>query len=360
MSQSTQTVSPTFTTSPEPSPSPSGTGNPRHTLVGAIRWDAWVGDRPTFGDATSENRVGLVVERTLGPQKYHYRLPFFAKILGPEQVQVRGDSQEVMDQEIAYAASAGIDYWAFVFYPPGSGLDAERNLYLSSQRRNEINFSLVLDSPGRLLEPATRSLFTGYFSLPNYQKVLGGRPLLFIFGSNGLSREGVDALRAESQSAGLASPYIVFMGWAASEVKATLAGNGLDAGSAYAQVGENGQSFSVLARRAEKGWEDDRQAGIKVVPWVTSGWDPRPRIDHPTPWVTYPANSWTEPPTPAEIAYHLQKALEWAAQYPETAEANAVIIYAWNEFDEGGWLAPTLSEGNARLEAVQRVLGKQK
>ena len=36
--------------------------------------------------------------------------------------------------------------------------------------------------------------------------------------------------------------------------------------------------------------------------------------------------------------------------------ANAIIIYAWNENDEGGWLIPTLSEGTARLDAIARVL----
>ncbi len=35
---------------------------------------------------------------------------------------------------------------------------------------------------------------------------------------------------------------------------------------------------------------------------------------------------------------------------------NHRLIYAWNENDEGGWLTPTLYDGNARLEAVRRVL----
>jgi hypothetical protein len=41
------------------------------------------------------------------------------------------------------------------------------------------------------------------------------------------------------------------------------------------------------------------------------------------------------------------------ARNPDTAEANAVIICTWNEFDKGGWLDPTLSEGSARLDALQ-------
>jgi len=37
-----------------------------------------------------------------------------------------------------------------------------------------------------------------------------------------------------------------------------------------------------------------------------------------------------------------------------------VLIYAWNEFDEGGWLVPALppphGEGTARIDALRKVL----
>ena len=71
-------------------------------LVGAIRWDAWQEN----GD------IRATVERTLGPSHWHYRLPFFARITGSNSVAINGNSQAIMDQEINYAANAGIDYWA--------------------------------------------------------------------------------------------------------------------------------------------------------------------------------------------------------------------------------------------------------
>jgi hypothetical protein len=40
-------------------------------LVGAIRWDAWHGD---LGEP------GRVVQQTLAPAKYHFRLPWFAQV----------------------------------------------------------------------------------------------------------------------------------------------------------------------------------------------------------------------------------------------------------------------------------------
>ena len=48
-------------------------------LVGAIRWDAWTG-----GGVTEQ------VERTLGPKKYHGRLPGFAEVIDYKTVMAVG------------------------------------------------------------------------------------------------------------------------------------------------------------------------------------------------------------------------------------------------------------------------------
>jgi len=76
--------------------------------VGAIRWDGWGAD----------NRDAKV----MGPRQWENRLPFYAKRISDGEVQVRGDSQEVMDQEIEYASAAGLDYWAFCYTHEKSGI----------------------------------------------------------------------------------------------------------------------------------------------------------------------------------------------------------------------------------------------
>ncbi len=82
---------------------PSGYSGAR-PIVGAIRWDAWYGESGPVKE----------VERSLGPKKYHFRLPFFARVFGDDQVRINGDAETIMDQEIAFAAEAGLNYWAFV------------------------------------------------------------------------------------------------------------------------------------------------------------------------------------------------------------------------------------------------------
>ncbi|TSA31575.1 MAG: hypothetical protein D4R65_10910, partial [Verrucomicrobiaceae bacterium] len=70
-------------------------------IVGAIRWDAW----------QEGGGIQAAVEKSLGPNHWHYRLPFFAKITGRDSVVFNGNTQAVMDQEINYAADAGINFW---------------------------------------------------------------------------------------------------------------------------------------------------------------------------------------------------------------------------------------------------------
>ena len=98
-------------------------------IVGAIRWDAWTG-----GQVTEQ------VERTLGPKKYHDRLPWFAEVIDDGAVKIDGGRPAVMDREIEFAADAGLDYWAFLIYPKGSPMSTALGQYLQSPKREQIRF----------------------------------------------------------------------------------------------------------------------------------------------------------------------------------------------------------------------------
>ena len=130
------------------------------------------------------------------------------------------------------------------------------------------------------------------------------------------------------------------------------------AGSASAEAGTGGVAFAGLtrSRAAERHRDAFREAGLRVVPWVTTGWDPRPRVEHPVSGTTVAPDAWAQPGTPAEIAAHLGRAPAWTGLDRAAADTKTVLIYAWNEFDEGGWLCPTPRDGTARLDAIRPVL----
>ena len=142
-------------------------------IVGAIRWDGWYGD----------GGVVKAVEASLGQPKYHFRLPWFAQLLGENKVRINGDSQAIMDQEIAYAAQAGLNYWAFLDYlDEAPGMSIALNRYLAAKDKKGIRHCLVEE--GARLDGAGAkawSRLVEHFRHPDYQTVLDGRPLLCLF-----------------------------------------------------------------------------------------------------------------------------------------------------------------------------------
>jgi hypothetical protein len=118
-------------------------------------------------------------------------------------------------------------------------------------------------------------------------------------------------------------------------------------------------------------WEKCRSLRLPSITFASTGWDTRPRNERPPSWMKeVPATPDPTPPaqqkplldsvtaTPEELASHILEAIEWTAANRDLNPANALIIYAWNEHDEGGWLQPTLgSDGRPNEERIQ-ALGK--
>jgi len=330
-------------------------------IVGAIRWDAWTG-----------GKVTKVVEKTLGPQKYHFRLPWFAEVASDGSVRIDGSPQTVMDQEIAFAADAGLDYWAFVLYREKDPMSDALRSYLQSKARNQLDFCVILHNSFTVPDeewPLERDRALALLKEPGYQTVLGGRPLVYTFIDPAFKGSFPEKRFAEFQrvakEAGL-NPYYVFMGWSPEKDFPKAQAKGFDAVSNYARAA-NPATFAELSAGTEAAfWQKATGEGTRYVPLVTAGWDKQPRVDNPVAWekgsdyVKNPPAFWPSTAKPEEIAAHLERALKFVKENPETCEAGAIIIYAWNEYDEGGWIAPTWTPSGkpdtGRLDAIGRVL----
>lgn len=339
--------------------------------VGAIRWDAWYGD----------GSVVKAVESSLGQRKYHFRLPWFARVIGADMVSINGDSQTIVEQEIAYAAKAGLNYWAFVHYwDEAPGMSIGLNRYRAAKDKQGIRYCLV-EEGARLDKVGTPgwSRLVEHFRHRDYQTVLDGRPLLFVFvKTTKLGKSEWDELKRQTIAAGMKAPYLVLMGWNPAQDAKDMAALGFDAISAYAC----GASYSMtppsyaeqcaMIRRDR--WEKSRALRLPSVTFASAGWDTRPRNERPPRWVTWvTATPDKTPPaqqrplidsvtaTPDELAAHIREAIEWTKTNRDINPANAVIIYGWNENDEGGWLQPTLGTdglpNEERINALGRVLG---
>ncbi|HDM76124.1 MAG TPA: hypothetical protein ENG51_06585 [Deltaproteobacteria bacterium] len=329
----------------------------KEPIVGAIRWDGW-----WHGNLWQEH---------LEPSQYHNRLPFYTTWNGSIPI-VEGDAQSVTDQEILYAHDALMDYWAFCWYYPQSwpGADSYNygwKNYLASSHKFDINFCLLIQVAhiGTVSQwPSMIDTFIDFFKEPTYQTVCNGRPLMYIFsaidleshfGSASAARDALDDLRDAAVAEGLELPYIVALAWNASDGAYCVNNFGCDAISAYTMPDFSGSNqeypYSVMATANVNFWNACKNLGKKVIPIVNIGWDNRPRRPD------YAGDGpWYTEPTMTEWRNHLETALDWNENYPDIAEANAVLIYAWNETDEGGWLHPTISEGSARLDTMGELL----
>ena len=205
---------------------------------------------------------------------------------------------------------------------------------------------------------------------PTYQRVDGGRPLYYLtlpsaanlawWGNNPANLlPAVEYLRQQVEAKTGENPYIVIMGSPA-EAAAYAQILGADAISAYAiQGGDQGASFQTLTNETEAGWNAEVSTGLSVIPTVMTGWNPSPRVTNPVPWGSSGTASYATA-TPAQVAAQLSDALDWIAAHPQDT-ANTALVYAWDEFDEGGWLAPTYVPGDpagdtSRLDAVGTAL----
>jgi len=302
-----------------------------HPLIGAIRWDGW----------GSESRVGKDSERVLSPDKYHYRAPFFVAEAGADSITFKPLTQEIMDTEIAYALHAGIDYWAFDWYPPGQGMELARNLFLASTKREHLKWCVVLGTYSFDMDRDAPWL-AAEFAKPEYQKVLDGRPLVYLF--TPISRANLATLRELSLKSCGKTPYVAMMGWTAEKAAQACETVGADA-------------ISMYAGGTEKNWSDYSKLK-EIIPNVSTGWDPSPFKDTHISW--YPPENvakdfvgWSV--TPRQLVASLKTSFLWTRANPEKVPANTVLIYAWNEHSEGGWLCPTFTPQGPNTERIDAL-----
>jgi hypothetical protein len=316
-------------------------------LIGVIRWDGQSG--------FDAKQVGCEEEIALGSSQWQYRLPFYAqKPTGDSCRLRRAITQEVIDREIAYAKEGGVDYWAFCWYANEYYLSTARHLYEKSKHKEDVKWCAIISNG--FFQPDVDYLVR-QMREANYQKVAGGRPLLYTFGCT--KPEIITNLREHCKSQGVATPYVVVMEWSGQTTAALCDKIGGDAISAYTSFtrGDTEVAYQAFAAAEQASWESWAKTGRKVIPWATVGWDPRPRIQMIPKYDFAPLGyaSSHSMSTGSEYADQLRACLRWTVDHPSICEANSILCYSWNEFSEGGSICPKLSGGREHLDALKQV-----
>jgi hypothetical protein len=288
-----------------------------------------------------------------------------------------------VEQQIACAADHGLAFFAFDWYwPEGANKESALNtglkLYLQATNRQRLQFCLMVANHGGFrIGPsdwdAVSDVWLRLFKEPTHLR-LGGKPLLIFFsprelrqafGSSEAVKAAFDKLDAKARTAGLEGVCIVACATPGPENNwndlADLKAQGYSCLTGYNYHGypvKGPDKIQPFARMIE-GHQDiwDRFAARSPLPYmpiVTVGWDKRPWEDLAnlkTHEVYYPDR------TPVQAADFVSRAIKWMDLHPDkTPKERVLLLYAWNENGEGGYLTPTKGMGDAYLRAVDKAL----
>ena len=327
--------------------------------LGAVNWDA---------SLTEDTYFGFYQINSLSQAKYRTWVPFYADIIDRERVSYHTRTPKEYEAEMRYAIEAGLDYFAFVWYPTeGSLSHAQTSFRDCSHKVHELNYarrlyeeSALTDELGMCAILAAHPFSDGdlselaeAFTKPYYEKI-DGRPLLYVYG--GYRHEMIDRINRICEKRGEPTPFVAAMVWSSEGSGAYPLAHAL---SAYAVGGESITSYAELIDEAIKKSADRITEGLKLIPTFTVGWDPSPRIERPTPWTSksegvsaYAAVSYAKKASGKELYEGAKRFADFIATDVKESFMGHVLTFAWNEFEEGGYFCPTYTE-NGGIDATR-------
>ena len=321
---------------------------PDKLRIGAIRWDAFY---QTTGTKTN---VSDQVAACLSPKEYHWIAPFFADITAENTVTFPEYTMEIFEQECDYAIDAGIDYFAYVWYETYNKLALARKYHVQSEKHNQIQMCAILES---IKDDKTMNELFDAMKEDYYLKV-DGMPIIYI--NDNLDFVKIRKLRSMAAQAGVTEAlYVVYMTAPTNSQGLNLPSLGYDAVTMYCvRPDEFEMPYADLIKSVDRINNETAnkyrttEKTYQYIPLVQFGRYTKTRQQTGVSWVSSYIG-WAYPPTAQELKDHTFNTLKWTHSNSDVTEANAVISYAWNEHDEGGWLCPTLKvdeNGNLILD----------
>ena len=334
--------------------------------IGVVNWDAIYPSYTYFGGHSIQ---------TLGNRKYSDRLPYYTRIDENGDYYFAERDQSDYDRELEIAVAAEIDFFMYCWYPDGDDpkdigkeeygylaphyheLNKARKLYQSSLINKKIKMCAIIIS-GSGYSKNDFALLAESMSEDYYEKK-DGRPLVFIFG--GYRIDYILAIRDAASSKGL-EPYVVFMNNGVESVDGDY--SQADAVSTYAVAAGNINSYEELAAQTVRSNEKRKKYGLPIIPMLSAGWNPSPRIDRPVPWCKYADIGYAPHPTGKQMEAAALDLFRWMSENSEYVDKEYCVCFAWNEFEEGGYLCPTLkmdgTSNSDTLDGLGRALRKRK
>lgn len=311
------------------------------------------------------------------------------------------DQQYVIDAEIRQAYEFGIDFFAFDFYWSTSNSSFnESPLIRFKNSPNKSLMKMCLMVANHSTWPDTfvnwQNLvdywINNYFNDSSYLKV-NGKPVIIVFDPDNLAKKGQGmspakttlSLLTEARNRWVAAggagihfvacqqPHAYWIG-----AGKYLESNGYDAITAYnyhykydGSIGWNwnGTYYNKATSYEDRctGWENAWKWIVKdsnsTIPYylpLCGGWDDRAwSSDGVTDTLNSPLSKgyWNCAAEEERFVTHLSRAKSLMDESP-SGTSKIGIIYAWNEYGEGGYIAPTKKYDHSLLETIKTSFSK--
>lgn len=337
--------------------------NPNGVRVGTIRWDAWYGG--VAGDP------GWYAQHNLDLPEYQARAPFFSTRVRSDLMSIAASAtQASMDAEIAYAASVNNLFWVFARTKSPDPFQVPFDRFQASTVRTQINYCFRCSPNSQFYTEIANGTLISYMQQSNYERVLSGRPLLYLVVSSVVSSgdalvAALATFRTACTSAGLGNPYVGVIDLSTGFAGAYTTKNniGADFISQYSTFGDGtaNQTYASFDTATRAVWASMAALGAPIAPIASSGIVGRARIARPMPGSTskpYVGLAISpNAPTPSELATHVQAAVDFVGANAGACPSKTLLMYAWNEFDEGGWLCPTWTGSTPDTSRVAALAG---
>jgi hypothetical protein len=117
------------------------------------------------------------------------------------------------------------------------------------------------------------------------------------------------------------------------------------------------QPYEMLARFIRESRDQHARDAVAYLPFLGAGFNARPWPERRARFAFSTREEWTQELRQMQV--HLDRISTLGLPLPGGHRQKVFTIYAWNEFGEGGMVAPTRGEGSMKLEAIADVFGRR-
>jgi hypothetical protein len=307
----------------------------------------------------------------------------------PERVPLLGEfnDQKTMNREIIAAAQAGVDFFSILWYYNPPGHEREPNValteagltnFIASPEARRMRFMIEFCNHPPFDVPTDadweRCLQTWFRAMrhPSYLRV-GNRLVLKVHGGDYFLQQNggdpvrakarLDSLRQAARQAGLGEMLVGCGVGAAQKIgRGHPLAKVFDFTATYMDVPGLKQTaedypYDTLAQVPREARQAHAADALPYVPYLAAGWCPRP-WDDSRACFKFPTRAEWEAELRA-MKSGLDAGTNLGLPLPGGGRQKLFTIYAWNEFGEGGIVAPTHGEQSMKLDAIRAVFGSR-